>query len=205
MAVNVDWHFFEKNARASGYSMICGVDEAGRGPLFGPVYAAAVILPPECEITGLNDSKQLTEKKRDALFDIITEQALSYGIGSASAQEIDKINILNATYLAMLRAVASMAVQPDYALIDGNRMPPELTIPGETVVKGDAKSASIAAASILAKVSRDRLLYEMDLLYPQYGLKRHKGYPTAAHYDAIKAYGVLKEHRKTFLRNLHEK
>lgn len=185
--------------------MICGIDEAGRGPLFGPVYAAAVILPSECEIEGLNDSKKLTEKKRDALYDIIVERAVSYGIGSASAEEIDTINILNATYLAMCRAVTAMPIQPDYALIDGNRMPPELSVPGETVVKGDAKSASIAAASILAKVSRDRLLYEMDLQYPQYNLKRHKGYPTAAHYDAIKAYGVLPEHRKTFLRNLHEK
>lgn len=185
--------------------MICGIDEAGRGPLFGPVYAAAVILPPECEIKGLDDSKKLTEKKREALYDIITEKALVYGIGSVSAREIDEINILNATYLAMCRAVAAMPVQPDYALIDGNRMPPALTVTGETVVKGDAKSASIAAASILAKVSRDRLLYEMDLKYPQYCLKRHKGYPTAAHYDAIKTYGILNEHRKTFLRNLHEK
>lgn len=185
--------------------MICGIDEAGRGPLFGPVYAAAVILPGEYEIEGLNDSKKLTEKKREALFDIILDQALSFGIGCASAEEIDAVNILNATYLAMCRAVEAMPVQPDYALIDGNRLPPELAVPAEAVVKGDAQSASIAAASILAKVSRDRLLHELDLHYPEYGFKRHKGYPTAAHYDAIKAYGILPEHRKTFLRNLHEK
>lgn len=201
----MDWHLYEKHARENGYSMICGIDEAGRGPLYGPVYAAAVILPSGCDIEGLNDSKKLTEKKREALFDIIIENAVSFGIGSASAEEIDTINILNATYLAMCRAVAVMPQQPDYALIDGNRTPPELTVPGEAVVKGDAKSASIAAASILAKVSRDRLLYEMDLQFPEYGLKRHKGYPTAAHYDAIKSFGILPEHRRSFLRNLHEK
>ena len=200
----MDWFAYERKAVSAGHSLICGIDEAGRGPLAGPVYAAAVILPMDCEIEGLNDSKKVSEKKREQLFDVILEKAVAYGIGSASAEEIDAINILQATFLAMERAVAALQQPADWALVDGNRMPP-LPIPGETVVKGDAQCASIAAASILAKVSRDRVLRELDLKYPQYGFAKHKGYGTMAHYEAIKQFGVLSEHRKTFLKNLSEK
>lgn len=200
----MDWFAQERKAAASGYPLVCGIDEAGRGPLAGPVYAAAVILPMDCEIEGLNDSKKVSEKKREQLFDVILEKAIAYGIGSASAEEIDEINILQATFLAMERAVAALQQPADWALVDGNRMPP-LPIPGETVVKGDAQCASIAAASILAKVSRDRVLRELDQQYPQYGFAKHKGYGTKAHYEAIKQFGLLPEHRKTFLKNLLEK
>ena len=200
----MDWFYYERQAVEAGYKVICGIDEAGRGPLFGPVYAAAVILPDGCEIRGLNDSKKLSEKMREQLFDIICEEALAYGIGSASAREIDKINILQATFLAMRRAVEALRITPDWALIDGNRMP-SLPVPGETIVKGDGKSASIAAASILAKVSRDRVLRQLDEQYPQYGFGKHKGYGTAAHYAAIREYGLLPEHRRSFLKNLSEK
>lgn len=196
----MDWFAYERRAIEAGYPLVCGIDEAGRGPLFGPVYAAAVILPLDVEIEGLNDSKKLTEKKREQLFDVICDKAVTFGIGMASAEEIDSINILQATYLAMQRA----CVSADWALVDGNRMPP-LPIPGETVVKGDAKCASIAAASILAKVSRDRVLRELDQKYPEYGFAKHKGYGTKAHYEAIKQYGILPEHRKSFLKNLSEK
>lgn len=199
-----DWFAWERQAEAAGHSPVCGIDEAGRGPLAGPVCAAAVILPLDCSIDGLNDSKKLTEKKREALFPIICEKALAWGIGWATAQEIDEINILQATFLAMKRAVESLELQPGWALVDGNRMPP-LSIPGETVVKGDAQCASIAAASILAKVSRDRLLREWDERYPQYGFGKHKGYGTKAHYEAIKKYGLLSIHRRSFLKNLEEK
>lgn len=199
-----DFYQYEREARADGHTLICGCDEAGAGPLAGPVCAAAVILPLGAEIPGLNDSKQLTEKKREALFPLIQEKALAYGIGWASAQEIDEINILQATFLAMKRAVEQLSLQPGWALVDGNRMPP-LEIPGETVVKGDAQCASIAAASILAKVSRDRLLEEWDQLYPQYGFAKHKGYGTKAHYEAIQAHGILPVHRRSFLKNLEEK
>ncbi|MCH5354036.1 MAG: ribonuclease HII [Acutalibacter sp.] len=202
--MKVDWFAQERKAAASGYPLVCGIDEAGRGPLAGPVYAAAVILPMDCEIEGLNDSKKVSEKKREQLFDVILEKAIAYGIGSASAEEIDEINILQATFLAMERAVAALQQPADWALVDGNRMPP-LPIPGETVVKGDAQCASIAAASILAKVSRDRVLRELDQQYPQYGFAKHKGYGTKAHYEAIKQFGLLPEHRKTFLKNLLEK
>ena len=188
----------------NGYPIVCGIDEAGRGPLFGPVYAASVILPFECVIDGLNDSKKLSEKKREALFDVICSKALAFGIGSASSKEIDQYNILQATFLAMCRAYAAMGQNADWALVDGNRMPP-LPVPGETVVQGDGKSASIAAASILAKVSRDRVLREVDRIYPQYGFAKHKGYGTAAHYAAIKAHGLLDGHRRSFLKNLDEK
>lgn len=200
----MEWFAYENAAAEKGFLHVCGIDEAGRGPLFGPVYAAAVILPTNVEIEGLNDSKKLTEKKREQLFDVICEKAVAFAIGSASAEEIDSINILQATYLAMRRACEALPVAADYALIDGNRMPP-LSISGETVVKGDAKCASIAAASILAKVSRDRVLRELDEKYPQYGFAKHKGYGTKAHYEAIKQFGVLPEHRKTFLKNLAEK
>lgn len=199
-----DWFAWERQAEAASHGPVCGIDEAGRGPLAGPVCAAAVILPLDCSIDGLNDSKKLTEKKREALFPIICEKTLAWGIGWATAQEIDEINILQATFLAMKRAVESLELQPGWALVDGNRMPP-LSIPGETVVKGDAQCASIAAASILAKVSRDRLLREWDERYPQYGFGKHKGYGTKAHYEAIKKYGLLPIHRKSFLKNLEEK
>ena len=200
----VDFYAYERQAADKGYRAVCGIDEAGRGPLAGPVCAAAVILPLGCEILGLDDSKKLTEKKREQLFDVIKEKALAYGIGWADQGEIDRHNILQATFLAMGRAVEALPVPPDWAMVDGNRMPP-LPVPGETVVKGDGKSASIAAASVLAKVSRDRLLRELDKEYPQYGFAQHKGYGTKAHYEAIKRYGVLPVHRRSFLKNLLEK
>lgn len=197
----LDPHFDQSFRDACG-GLVCGVDEAGRGPLAGPVYAAAVILSPEYPILGLNDSKKLSEKKREALFDIIREEAVAYCIASASVEEIEQYNILNATYLAMSRAVAGLSQTPALALIDGNRMPPQLTVPAKTVVKGDALSESIAAASILAKVSRDRLLVEMDKQYPQYGFAVHKGYGTAAHTAALKEFGPCPVHRPSFLKKI---
>ena len=194
----MNWIEYEQNAELKGYKAICGVDEAGRGPLSGPVCAAAVILPPNTIIDGVNDSKKLTEKKREALFDVIKETAVSYCIAYASVEEIESINILNATMLAMKRAVEGLDVKADYAMIDGNKMPP-LDIDGETIVKGDAKSMSIACASILAKVSRDRLLYEYAKEYPQYQFDKHKGYGTAAHREAIIKYGPCPYHRMSFL------
>ncbi len=190
---------FDAAYRDSGAGLFCGVDEAGRGPLAGPVYAAAVILPPQPEIKGLNDSKKISEKKREALFPVICETALSYAIGTASVEEIDELNILQATFLAMRRAVEGLSVAPAFALIDGNRTPAGIAIPCQTVVKGDALSASIAAASILAKVSRDHCLMELDKQYPEYGFAKHKGYGTPAHYAALRAYGMAPVHRKTFL------
>lgn len=184
-----------------GKKFVAGVDEAGRGPLAGPVYAAAVILPPDLFIPQLNDSKKLSEKKREELFDIITEKAIAYSIASVDEKRIDEINILNATFEAMNSAVNSLSVTPDYVLIDGNRIQ-NMTIPHETVVKGDAKSASIAAASILAKVARDRYITEISEKYPQYGFEKHKGYGTAAHNEAILEYGPCEIHRRTFLRKL---
>ena len=200
----MDWYAYEKRAGERGFSAVCGIDEAGRGPLAGPVCAAAVILPPDCDISGLNDSKKLSEKKREALFPVIQEKALAFGVGWATAEEIDRVNILQATFLAMARAVEALPAPADYALVDGNRMPP-LPIPGETIVKGDATSASIAAASILAKVSRDRLLRRLDEEHPEYGFAKHKGYGTQAHYEAIRKYGLLPEHRRSFLKNLEAK
>lgn len=200
----MDWFAYERQATGNGFQAVCGVDEAGRGPLAGPVCAAAVILPMDCDIPGLNDSKKLSEKKREALFPVIQEKAVAFGIGWASAEEIDRVNILQATFLAMGRAVEALDVPADYALIDGNRMPP-LAIPGEAIVKGDATSASIAAASILAKVSRDRLLCQLDRAHPEYGFAKHKGYGTKAHYEAIREYGLLPEHRRSFLKNLEGK
>ena len=191
----------ENEYREKGFNIICGVDEAGRGPLAGPVYAAAVILPSDCVIEGLNDSKKLTEKKREALFDEIKEKALAYGIASADEKEIDEINILNATFLAMKRAIASLSVRPDLALIDGNQKP-HTDIEEVTVIKGDAKSMSIAAASVLAKVSRDRFMLEMTEKYPQYEFARHKGYGTKLHYEKIAQYGVCDIHRRTFLKKI---
>ena len=193
----------EDTAYAQGYTAVCGCDEAGRGPLAGPVVAAAVILPRGCEIPGLNDSKKLTEKKREVLFDIICDTALAYAIAEASPQEIDEINILNASMLAMRRAVEALGIPADFALIDGNTSR-GFAIPTQTVVGGDAKSPSIAAASILAKVTRDRMCADMDAEYPEYGFAKHKGYPTKAHMDAVREHGPSPIHRKTFLKFLNE-
>ncbi|MBR3591985.1 MAG: ribonuclease HII [Clostridia bacterium] len=192
----------ENEARSKGYKLVCGVDEAGRGPLAGPVCAAAVILPDNCEIEGLNDSKKISEKKRESLFDIIKEKAIAYSIAYGSLEEIEEYNILEATYLAMNRAIEGLNTKADFALIDGNRVPKGIKIPCETVVKGDSKSCSIAAASILAKVTRDRLMLEYDKKYPQYLFAQHKGYGTKAHYEAIKQHGVCEIHRLSFLKNV---
>lgn len=186
----------------SGVKLLCGVDEAGRGPLAGPVCAAAVILPRGAEIPGLNDSKKLTEKKREALFEPICETALSYGIAFASVEEIEELNILEATFLAMNRAIAQLSPQPELALIDGNR-DKGIAVPCRCVVKGDSKCADIAAASILAKVSRDRLMLRYAEEYPQYHFEQHKGYGTKQHYEAIRAYGPSPIHRMSFLRKMH--
>lgn len=184
------------------FGLICGVDEAGRGPLAGPVYAAAVILSPDRPIAGLNDSKKLSEKKRELLFDVICQQADAYSIAFATVEEIEEYNILGATFLAMRRAVEGLSIQPQLALIDGNRVPPHLTVPAKTIVKGDALSESVAAASILAKVSRDRLLKEMDAQYPDYGFAVHKGYGTAAHVAALRELGPCPAHRPSFLKKI---
>ena len=192
---------YEKKRYAEGYTTVCGCDEAGRGPLCGPVVAAAVILPVDCEIEGLNDSKKLTEKKREKLFDVIKEKAIAYAIAEATPEEIDDINILNASMLAMCRAVESLSVPADFALIDGN-CSRGFQIPTETVVKGDSLSYSIAAASILAKVTRDRGCAELDRLYPEYGIAKHKGYPTKDHMDAVRLHGPSPIHRKSFLKFL---
>lgn len=192
----------ENEIYAEGFSLICGIDEAGRGPLAGPVYAAAVILPRDAVIDGLNDSKKLTEKKRDALFDVITERALTYGIASASVEEIEEFNILNATFLAMNRAVAKLDPAPELALIDGNRNT-GIAMPSRCIVKGDSRCADIAAASILAKVSRDRYMLNLAEKYPQYHFEQHKGYGTKLHYEALREYGPSPEHRPSFLRKMH--
>ncbi len=192
----------EKEALDKGYKFICGVDEAGRGPLAGPVCVAAVILPYDCVIEGLNDSKKISEKKREALFDIIKEKAIAYSIAFGTLEEIEEYNILEATYIAMNRAIDGLNINADFALIDGNRVPKGIKIPCETVVKGDASSCSIAAASILAKVTRDRLLMEYDKKYPEYHFAQHKGYGTKAHYEAIKQHGVCEIHRLSFLKNV---
>ena len=193
---------YENKAAEQGYKYICGVDEAGRGPLAGPVCVAAVILPEGCEIQGLNDSKKISEKKREQLYDIITEKAVAYSIAYGTLEEIEKYNILEATYLAMNRAIEGLSVKSDFALIDGNRVPKNITVPCETVIKGDSKSYSRAAASMLAKVTRDRLLLEYDEKYPQYGFASHKGYGTKAHYEAIAQHGVCEVHRLSFLKNV---
>lgn len=196
-----NWLLYEQQALDKGFINICGVDEAGRGPLAGPVCAAAVILKPNQIIEGVNDSKKLSEKKREMLFDVIKKEVLSYSIAFSTVEEIEEMNILNATMLAMKRAVDGLKVKADYALIDGNRLPP-LDITAEYVIKGDAKSMSIAAASILAKVSRDRLCYEYAEKYPQYGFDKHKGYGTKYHTQAIKEYGPCEIHRMSFLKNI---
>jgi len=185
-----------------GIQIICGVDEAGRGPLAGPVCAAAVILPPHTQIPGLDDSKKLSDKRRRELVPIIKEQAIAYGIGFADHTEIDEINILQATFLAMERALAQLAVKPELALIDGNREK-EFGLPVQTVVKGDGLSANIAAASVLAKVARDDVMEALARDYPQYGFEVHKGYGTKAHYEAILAHGPCSVHRMTFLKKLY--
>ena len=194
---------YENNCFAQGYSMVCGVDEAGRGPLAGPVCAAAVIFPRDLEIPGLTASKKLTDKKRRELFPIIKEQAIAYGIGFASEQEIDEINILQATFLAMQRAIDQLEGKADLALIDGNRQK-DFGLPAVTVVKGDSLSASIAAASVLAKVTRDDLMLEMAETYPEYGFEIHKGYGTKAHYEALRKYGASPIHRQSFLKKFYE-
>lgn len=193
---------FEKKYTEAGYKLICGVDEAGRGPLAGPVCAAAVILPLDADIPGLNDSKKLSDKKRRELFPIICEKAIAYGIGLADHKEIDQINILQATYLAMERAIANLSVKPDFALIDGNRAK-DFGIPLETIVGGDGRSASIAAASVLAKVTRDDIMLESANAYPGYGFEIHKGYGTKAHYAALEEKGPCEIHRITFLKKFY--
>lgn len=186
----------------SGVKLICGVDEAGRGPLAGPVYAAAVILPRNLEIDGLNDSKKLSEKKREALYDEICQKALCYGIARAELEEIEELNILQATFLAMNRAISQLDIVPELALIDGNRNT-GIEIASRCVIKGDSKCADIAAASILAKVSRDRYMLEMAEKYPQYYFEKHKGYGTKLHYEAIREHGPSPIHRISFLRKMH--
>ena len=192
----------EDGCLIEGYQVICGVDEAGRGPLAGPVCAAAVILPRHIDIPGLNDSKKLSDKRRREIFPIIKEQALAYGIGFASHEEIDEINILQATYLAMERALAQLKLSPELALIDGNRAK-DFGIPVRTVIKGDSLSANIAAASVLAKVTRDDWMLEQAKLYPEYGFEVHKGYGTKAHYEALSAHGPCPIHRKSFLKKFY--
>ena len=192
----------ENEIYAEGFELICGVDEAGRGPLAGPVCAAAVILPRGIEIAGLNDSKKLTENKREALYDVICESAVAYGIAFASVEEIESVNILNAAMLAMNRAIEKLTPQPQLALIDGNRNS-VININSRCVIKGDAKCADIAAASILAKVTRDRYMLEMAEKYPEYHFEKHKGYGTKLHYDALREYGPCEIHRPSFLRKMH--
>lgn len=200
----VDWLKFENEAYENGYTCVCGVDEAGRGPLAGPVFAAAVVLGRGQIIDGVNDSKKLSEKKREVLFDKIKEEALCYSIASVDEKAIDEINILNATFLAMKKAVEGLEIKPDFAMIDGNKTP-DLSIDCEAVVKGDANSVSIAAASILAKVSRDRYMLEMAEQYPEYQFEKHKGYGTKLHYQMLDEYGPSEIHRQTFLKTWYAK
>ena len=191
----------EDEMRAAGFNNVCGIDEAGRGPLCGPVVAAAVILPEGLYIEGLNDSKKLTEKKREELYDVICDSAVAYAIAESTVEEINETNILEATLLAMRRAVTSLPIKADFALVDGN-IAKDFPIPALAVTKGDAKSPSIAAASILAKVTRDRMCAELDKQYPQYGIAKHKGYGTKAHMDALRQYGVAPIYRTKFIRFL---
>ena len=195
------WWLIEHEMITRGFGVVCGVDEAGRGPLAGPVFAAAVVLPFRINMPGLDDSKKLSEKTRERLFDIILGAALTYGVGSADNEEIDELNILFATYLAMNRAIEKLSIKPDVALIDGNR-DGGIDCISRCVIGGDGKSASIAAASILAKVSRDRFMVEKSKEYPQYGFERHKGYGTKLHYEMLRRHGSCDIHRKTFLKNM---
>ena len=192
---------YENNAHNDGYLVVCGVDEAGRGPLAGPVFAGAVILPENYTHEILNDSKKLSEKKRNLVYDDIIRDAVSWSVGIATEQEIDEINILNATFLAMKRAVDGLSIKPDLAFIDGNRYA-NTGVKEITIVKGDSKCMSVAAASIIAKVSRDRFMQEVDKQYPQYQFSKHKGYGTKLHYEMIEQFGVSPVHRKTFLKNI---
>ncbi|HWS42472.1 MAG TPA: ribonuclease HII [Pseudoflavonifractor sp.] len=197
----IDLWEIERSCFDRGLTLVCGCDEAGAGPLAGAVYAAAVILPAGLVIEGLNDSKQVSPKKRDALFEVIRAEAVAWAVALANEREIDDLNILNARLLAMDRAIRMLSPVPEYALIDGNRSR-GISVTNETVVGGDARSASIAAASILAKVSRDRYMEEMGALYPQYEFERHKGYPTKRHYELLRQYGPCPIHRRTFLKKL---
>ena len=196
---------FENSLAERGFTAVCGIDEAGCGPLAGPVYAAAVILAPNDPIEGLNDSKKLTEKKREALFPEIQKRARAWAIASASAREIDEINILQARLLAMRRAVELLDIRPDYAMVDGNRDPKIPGVPSLLIIGGDGKSASIGAASILAKVTRDHTMLELDAQYPQYQFARHKGYPTKLHVEKLLEYGPCPEHRQSFLKKIWER
>ena len=198
---NIDWLKYENEAFDNGFNCVCGVDEAGRGPLAGPVCAAAVILPKGCIIEGLNDSKKLSETRREQLFDVITKKAVAYSIAMASEKEIDEINILQATFLAMRRAVGSLEIKPDFVIVDGNR-DPLLGIKTMTLVKGDALCESVAAASVLAKVTRDRYMLKLCEKYPEYQFQKHKGYGTKLHYEMIEKYGISDIHRKSFLKKL---
>lgn len=200
----MDWLLYENEKYQQGFKVICGIDEAGRGPLAGPVYAAAVILKKGQTIEGVNDSKKLSEKKREALYNKIIDECLAYAISVADEKEIDEINILQATFLAMKRAVDGLSIKPDCALVDGNQIPP-LDCSVTTVIKGDSKSESIAAASILAKVARDRYMLEMAQKYPQYCFEKHKGYGTKLHYEMIEKYGICDIHRKSFLKKVLNK
>lgn len=193
----------EQELHESGYTYVCGVDEAGRGPLCGPVFAAACILPDGLLIEGLNDSKKLTEKKREALFDVIKKEAIAYCIASASVEEINELNILEADLLAMRRAIDGLGIKADFAIIDGN-IARDFQVPAKAVVKGDAKSMNIAAASVLAKVARDRICADLDREYPQYGIAKHKGYGTKLHIDMLREHGPSPIHRKKFIRFLDE-
>lgn len=202
MEQETDRYYYERTAAEHGFTVVCGIDEAGRGPLAGPVFAAAVILPQSVVIDGLDDSKKLSEKKRDMLFEEIKAHAV-YAVASASESEIDEINILNATFLAMRRAFDALPQRPQAAFVDGNRLP-KLPVPAKAIVKGDSLSASIAAASIMAKVSRDRYMLELDKKYPEYCFAKHKGYGTKLHYEKIREYGISEVHRRTFLKKLPE-
>lgn len=193
---------YEEMAKKEGYEIVCGVDEAGRGPLAGPVFAAACILPSEFDVSEIDDSKKLSEKKREKIFEAIIHSNVIWAIGTASVEEIDEINILNATFLAMKRAIEGLSVSPSLVLVDGNRAP-NTGFPERTVVKGDQLSFSIAAASILAKVSRDRYMLELDKKYPQYAFAKHKGYGTKLHYERIMEYGISEVHRKSFLKKFY--
>ena len=193
---------YEQQAHDAGYALVCGVDEAGAGPLRGPVYAAAVILPEKFELPGLNDSKKLTEKKREALYDVICDRALAWNVVLVGPDVIDRDNILNATMSGMRQAVEGLDIVPNFVLVDGNRCPAGLTMPCGSQVKGDGVSASIGAASILAKVTRDRYMIQLDRQYPQYQLAKHKGYPTKLHYELIEQYGIQPFYRRSFLKKL---
>ena len=194
----------ENALHSEGFRFVCGVDEAGRGPLAGPVCAAAVILPENCVLPGLDDSKKLTEKKREALYDPIREKAIAYGISFATVEEIEELNILSAALLAMNRAVAQLDPAPELALIDGNTTR-DIEVPARAIVGGDGKCACIAAASVLAKVTRDRYMKELALRYPQYGFEQHKGYGTKAHYAAVEEYGLCPAHRPSFFKKFYAK